>query len=128
MDARVIVIDDDIDTVEVYTAYLKSKGVNVVGVGYNGLEAVSLYKKLKPDLVLLDVMMPEYDGFYALEQIRKIDSNSKILMATADKTEKTRKMLEAAKVNGIVYKPYEINDVLEAVDIIQKGKIVYSAF
>ena len=128
MDARVIVIDDDVDTVEVYTAYLKSKGVNVVGVGYNGLDAVSLYKKLKPDLVLLDVMMPEYNGFYALEQIRKIDSNSKILMATADKTEKTRKMLEAAKVNGIVYKPYEINDVLEAVDIIQKGKIVYSAF
>lgn len=126
MAVRTIVIDDDVDTVEVYAEYLRTKGIDVVGVGYNGKEAVSLYKKLKPDIVLLDVMMPEYDGIYALYEIRKFDPNSKILMSTADKTEETRKLLQNSKVNGIVYKPYEINDVLDAVDIIQKGKMVYS--
>ena len=126
MAVRTIVIDDDEDTVEVYTAYLRSKGIEVVGVGYNGRDAVELYKELQPDIVLLDVMMPEFDGFYALSEIRKLDPSSKILMTTADKTEETRRILQSSKVNGIVYKPYEINDVLEAVDIIQKGKMVYS--
>ena len=116
MPINVIIVDDDIDTVEVYADYLRDSGIHVQGAAANGDEAVKLYKKFKPDIVLLDVMMPLYDGFYALENIRKINPEAKIIMSTADKTEKTRKKLDKLKPNAIVYKPYEIKNVLAAID------------
>lgn len=123
---KAIVIDDDIDTVEIYAEFLKDRGIHVLGAGHNGNEAVRLYKKFKPDVVLLDVMMPEYDGFYALENIRKIDPNSRIIMSTADKTLETRKRLEDGKVNAIVYKPYEIKNVLSAIDEVMAENKAYA--
>ena len=101
---KVIVVDDDVDTVEVFCEYLGIKGVEVLGRGYNGREAVQLYKEKNPDIVLCDVMMPEFDGFYALDQIRQINPNSKIIMVTADLTSDTEKKLHEKKVSGILYK------------------------
>ena len=49
-----IVIDDDLDTVELFSEYLEIKGIHVVGKGYDGKEAVELYQKLKPDVIFLD--------------------------------------------------------------------------
>ena len=72
---KVIVVDDDVDTVEVFCEYLEIKEITVLGRGYNGKTAVELYEKHKPDVALLDVMMPEYDGFYALENIKKINNS-----------------------------------------------------
>ena len=68
---NVLVIDDDLNTVEVFCEFLELSDVKVVGQGYNGKEAVELYIKLKPDIVFLDVMMPEYDGIYAWRGLRK---------------------------------------------------------
>ena len=126
MSCKAIIVDDDIDTVEIYADYLKEKGIHVLGAGYNGNEAVRLYKKFKPDVVLLDVMMPDYDGFYALKNIRDVDPYSKIIMSTADKTHETRKKLEEGNVNAIVYKPYEIKNVLAAIDEVMAGKKIYA--
>ena len=126
MSYKAIIVDDDIDTVEIYADYLKEKGIHVLGAGYNGNEAVRLYKKFKPDVVLLDVMMPDYDGFYALENIRSVDPYSRIIMSTADKTQETRKKLEEGNVNAIVYKPYEIKNVLAAIDEVMAGKKIYA--
>ena len=126
MSCKAIIVDDDIDTVEIYADYLKDRGIHVLGAAYNGNEAVRLYKKFKPDIVLLDVMMPEYDGFYALKNIRDIDPYSRIIMSTADKTQETRKKLEEGNVNAIVYKPYEIKNVLAAIDDVMVGKKVYA--
>ena len=126
MSCKAIIVDDDIDTVEIYADYLKEKGIHVLGAGYNGNEAVRLYKKFKPDIVLLDVMMPDYDGFYALKNIREVNPYSKIIMSTADKTHETRKKLEEENVNAIVYKPYEIKNVLAAIDEVMAGKKIYA--
>ena len=63
---RVVVIEDDHDGAEVLAECLRIKGIDVLEKGYNGLDAVQLYKKLKPDFVLLDMLMPFYDGFYGL--------------------------------------------------------------
>lgn len=60
--ARVIVVDDDPDTVEVFSEYLKLKGIDIVGTGSDGKEAVDLYQEFKPDIIILDMKMPEYDG------------------------------------------------------------------
>lgn len=57
----VIVVDDNEDIVYSMSELLEMYGINVVGKGYNGLECVELYNKLRPDAVLLDLLMPEYD-------------------------------------------------------------------
>ena len=112
---KVIVIDDDIDTVEVFCEYLAIKDINVIGRGYDGKAAVDLYDKLRPDIILLDVMMPDYDGFYGLAGIREINPNAKVVMVTADLTSDTEKKLRALNTSAIVYKPYEIDGVIDTI-------------
>jgi two-component system chemotaxis response regulator CheY len=122
----VIVVDDDRDTVEVFCEYLAIKDIKVLGRGYDGKTAVELYKQLKPDVVLLDVMMPDYDGFYGLEQIRKLDPAAKIIMVTADLTSDTEKKLVELKASAMIYKPYEIDSVIETIETVNKENIVLS--
>ena len=122
----VIVVDDDRDTVEVFCEYLAIKNIKVLGRGFDGRTAVELYKKHKPDVVLLDVMMPDYDGFYGLEKIRKIDPDAKIIMVTADLTSDTEKKLVDLKASAMIYKPYEIDSVIETIEKVNKDNIVLS--
>lgn len=118
---KVVVVDDDVDTVEVFCEYLEIKGVEVVGRGYNGKTAVELYETLKPDIILLDVMMPDYDGFYGLENIKKIDSAAKVIMVTADLTYDTEKRLKELNSSAVIYKPYEIDSVVDMIDKVHKN-------
>jgi CheY-like chemotaxis protein len=117
---RVIVIDDDVDTVAVFSEYLEIKGVEVIGRGYGGREAVELYEKLAPDIVLLDIMMPEYDGFYALTMIKKMDPNAKVIMVTADLTYDVEKLRDLG-ISDLVYKPYDIDKVIQTIQRVHKG-------
>ncbi len=120
----VIVVDDDRDTVEVFCEYLAIKNIQVLGRGYDGKTAVELYKEHKPDIVLLDVMMPDFDGFYGLEQIRKHDPKAKIIMVTADLTSDTEKKLVELKASAMIYKPYEIDSVIETIEKVSKENVV----
>lgn len=107
-----IVIDDDKDTVSVLCDFLQIKGIKVIGRGYNGLDAVELYKKLRPDAVFLDVMMEMYDGLYGLEKIREIQPDANVIMVTADMTNDTHDKLVALDASAIIYKPYDINEIM----------------
>ena len=113
---NVIVVDDDYNTVEVFTEFLELSQVNVVGKGYDGKDGVNLYKRLKPDIVFLDVMMPDFDGFYALENIKKINPNALVVMITADLSTETEIKLENMKATSIVYKPFDIQQIIEIID------------
>lgn len=121
---KAIVIDDDVDTVEVFCEYLEIKDIKVIGRGYNGKTAVELYESLKPDIVLLDVMMPEYDGFFGLENIKKINPAAKVIMVTADLTYDTEKKLKTFNASAVIYKPYEIDTVIETVHKVYKGAVL----
>ncbi len=109
-----IVIDDDHPTIELLSEFLEIKGMKVVGMGYNGKDAVELYKKLKPDFVFLDIMMPKFDGFYALEKIRSVNPDAKVIMVTADLTVETAERLDKLKAL-YVYKPYEFEEIVKVV-------------
>ena len=115
-----IVVDDDFDTVEVFSEYLELKNIHVLGKGYNGKDAVDLYQKLKPDVVFLDVLMPDYDGFYALEKIRKLNPNANVIMVTASLTAQTEDKLKDLNASAIIYKPYDIDNIVETVHRILK--------
>ena len=121
---NVIIIDDDIDTVEIFADYLDLKGINVMATGHNGKIAVELFLKHKPDIVLLYVMMPEYDGFFGLTNILKKDPNARVVMVTADMTTETKNKLDELNASGILYKPYEINTVIKTIDRVIQGERV----
>ena len=107
-----IVIDDDHDVVDVFSDILQILQIETVGKGYDGKEAVELYQKFKPNLVILDLMMPHYDGIYALERIREIDADAKIMVVTADTSSATKEKLKGLKPTTVVYKPTDTETIL----------------
>lgn len=111
-----IVIDDDHGTVMVFSEYLQIKGIHVIGNGYDGMEAIRLYEKLKPDMVFLDVMMDGHDGFYALEKIKEIQPDAVVIMVTADITKETEEKLSKLNASSIICKPYNMDKVMETVN------------
>ena len=119
-----IIIDDDKDTVGVFRDYLKLKKISVLGVGYNGLDAVNLYKKYQPDVVFLDHRMPEYDGTYALHHIREIDPNSTVIIITADNMLDLNPKIKELQPSAIIHKPFDITEVLKTVESVIPKKLL----
>jgi len=119
-----IVIDDEQDVLDVFCEYLKVKNVNVLAEGRNGKDAVELYQKLKPDVVLMDLVMPQYDGFYGIENLRKYDPDSKIIIFSASLTPEYIDMLRKMKVSGISIKPYDMDRIIDLINKVSMGKTV----
>jgi DNA-binding NarL/FixJ family response regulator len=118
-----IVIDDSKMTVQVLCDYLAMINVDVLGRGHNGKDAVELYKKHTPDMVFLDIMMPDYDGYYALENIKKINTNAKVIVVTSDLRQKDSKDLERLRPTKIIFKPFAIDTIKDIVEKIRKSKL-----
>ena len=70
-DIKILLVDDEPDILEIISYNLSSQGYNVITAS-NGLKAIKKAKKEQPDLIIMDVMMPEMDGIEACEQIRQI--------------------------------------------------------
>ncbi|HSF27967.1 MAG TPA: response regulator [Nitrosopumilaceae archaeon] len=119
-----IVVDDSIDIVELFSTCLELKGIKVLGKGYNGNDAFELFRQLRPDIVFLDIMMPKYDGFYALEKIREIDPQAKILMVTADLTSETAERLKGLSSTAVIYKPFNFEVLLRTIDMLTRSSVV----
>jgi CheY-like chemotaxis protein len=117
-----LVVDDDIYNVDLFCEYLELLNVKVVGRGYNGREAVDLYIQHKPDVVFLDILMPEYDGIYALENIRKIDPNAYVVIITAVVDNASKNKIATLNPNHIVTKPFEPESIAEILENITKLK------
>ena len=114
----VIIIDDDQDTLDVTVELLELEEIKILGTANNGKQAVELFEKNRPQLVVLDIMMPYFDGFYAMEKIWEIDPTANFLVITADISEETKEKLqkiEQLKPISVLFKPYEINDVVKEV-------------
>ncbi|ASJ16089.1 two-component system response regulator [Thermococcus chitonophagus] len=114
--ARILIVDDAAFMRMLLKKILTQAGHEVVGEASNGKEAVELYKKLKPDLVTMDIVMPEMDGITAVKEIMKIDPNAKIIMITAVGQE--AKVMEALKsgAKGYIVKPFQAQKVIEEVN------------
>lgn len=123
----VLVVDDNPDVLSLFVELLELKSFQVVGTGRNGKEAVTQYEKLRPDITFLDVVMPNTDGIYALDLIREINPDAIVVMITTDLSQDTAKRLEDLKATAVVYKPFDINDLVNIVDEIESdtksGKI-----
>lgn len=117
-----LVVDDDIDTVDLFTEFLGVYDCEVLAKAYDGKTAVDMYEKLFPDVVFSDVMMPDHDGFYLLENIRKINPNAVIIMITGDVRFDTIDKLNQLKANAIIQKPFEMQKMISTVhDLLLKN-------
>ena len=76
---KILIVDDDPDIIEILTYNLSNEGYNVKSA-VNGIEALKKAKKFIPDIILLDVMMPEMDGIEACSNLREIESLSKSMI------------------------------------------------
>ncbi|WP_277750919.1 response regulator [Anaerobacillus alkaliphilus] len=81
--ARIMIVDDAAFMRMTLKNIISQAGHEVVGEAANGLEAVETYKLTQPELVTMDITMPEMDGIQALKEIKKIDPKAKILMCSA---------------------------------------------
>ena len=108
----VIVIDDDVDSIYIISEYLKLKNYSVIGSGTNGKEAVELYIERQPDLLILDMKMPEYDGVYAIKNIKKVFPDAKIIVITAYRDEYD---FSDYKVSAVLQKPYHVSELLKKI-------------
>ena len=72
MTIQALVVDDDQNVLNTFVDLLEICKIDVIGTAKNGKEAIEQFKKSTPDLVFLDIMMPEFDGRYALKEIRNL--------------------------------------------------------
>ena len=113
--ARVLVVDDAAFMRKMVSDALAKGGHEVVGEAGNGVEAVARFQELKPDLMTLDITMPEKDGLTALAEIVAADPSARVVMCSALGQES--KVLEAIKLGAkdFVVKPFQPARVIEAV-------------
>ena len=113
--AKILVVDDAAFMRMMLKDILTKEGHEIVGEAKDGNEAVTKYKELKPDVVTMDITMPNKDGIEALREIRSYDSNAKVVMCSA--MGQQAMVIEAVK-NGakdFVVKPFENEKVVEAI-------------
>lgn len=111
----VLIVDDDQDSRDTLSDLLELKGINVLAKAIDGYDAVQKFTQYKPDLVLMDMMMPEYDGFYGLEHIKNIDSMAKIIMITADQSKSTHDKIYKYMHTKIILKPIDTNKLIKLI-------------
>ena len=113
--ARVLVVDDAAFMRKVVSDALVSGGHEVVGEAGNGAEAVQRYQELSPELVTLDITMPEKDGLEALGEIISLDPAARVLMCSALGQES--KVIESIQLGAkdFVVKPFQPDRVLDAI-------------
>ena len=114
--AKILVVDDAAFMRMMLKNILSASGHEVVGEAENGVQSAEKYEKLKPDLVTMDIVMPELDGIEATKEITRCFPEAKIIMCTA--VGQQAKVLEAMKAGakGYIVKPFQAPKVVEEVN------------
>ena len=115
MGKNILICDDAAFMRMMIKDFLSKNGYNVVGEAENGAIAVDKYKELHPDLVLMDITMPEMDGIQALKNIKAADGGANVIMCSA--MGQQAMVIEAIQsgAKDFIVKPFQPDRVLEAV-------------
>ncbi|NGQ94018.1 response regulator [Brevibacillus sp. SYP-B805] len=112
---KVLIVDDAAFMRMMIKEILTKNGYTVVGEASDGAQAVEKYKELGPDLVTMDITMPEMDGITALKEIRKIDPNARIIMCSAMGQQAMVIDAIQAGAKDFIVKPFQADRVIEAI-------------
>ena len=105
---KVLVVDDSLIMRRNITKMVDSLGHKVIGEAKDGHEALVLYARLKPDLVTMDITMPEMDGITAVQELKKIDKHVKIIMVTSHGQEEMVINAIRSGAGGYLLKPLNL--------------------
>lgn len=123
---KILVVDDEVDFTEMMKIRLEANNYEVI-IANNGKEVIEIFKKDKPDAILLDIMMPEVDGITVLKQIRAQDAKIPVFMITAFSNEERVKLAGKLNASGFIVKSRndlaeEIRNITSAIEIADKYK------
>jgi len=112
---RVLIVDDAAFMRMMIKDILEKNGYDVVAEANNGIKAVEMYKREKPDVVTMDITMPDMDGIEAVKAIREFDPAAKIIMCSAMGQQSMVMDAIRAGAKDFVVKPFQPDRVLEAI-------------
>lgn len=115
MSKKILIVDDAAFMRMMIKDILSKNGYEVVGEAENGAKAIEKFKELTPDLVIMDITMPELDGIVAVKEIKKIDGDSKIIMCSAMGQQAMVIESIQAGARDFIVKPFQAERVVEAV-------------
>ncbi|MCG8539807.1 MAG: response regulator [Clostridia bacterium] len=111
----ILIVDDAAFMRMMIRDVLSKNGYEILGEAENGQKAIEKYKELNPDLVIMDITMPEVDGIQAVKEIKKLSPDAKIVMCSA--MGQQAMVIEAiqAGARDFIVKPFQADRVIEAV-------------
>lgn len=112
----VLVVDDAMFMRHAIKQMLENSEFNVIGEADNGMNALIKFKELQPDIVTMDITMPEIDGIEAVQLIKRLNPEAKILMMSAMGQEPMVKDAILAGARGFLVKPFKQEDVIKALN------------
>src|SRR5216110_1682157 len=121
MGSRILIVDDSSMSRRIVRGILESAGHEVTEAA-DGLAALEHYSLEKPDLVVLDMVMTGMYGLEALQKLREIDGQARIIVATADVQSSTRDMAEQAGSSGFLAKPIKKDELLNLVNSVLEDR------
>lgn len=118
--AKILIVDDDPDVLESIEAALEAEGALTM-TSMDGNEAVELCLEHKPELVVLDMMLPSRSGFLVLERIKGREDSPMVVMVTANSGKRHQAYAESLGVDGYLLKPFPLERLLDkAVELLKR--------
>ncbi len=118
---RILLIDDNDITREVLRVVLRGQGYQIVGEAGDGDQGLQMALEQKPDLILLDVMMPQVSGLDILPRIREQLPDTRILLVTGSEDHETLREAARSGIDGFIMKPFRARHITEAVSKVIPG-------
>lgn len=113
---RILIVDDAAFMRMMIRDILTKNGFEVVGEAQDGVQAIEKFKELHPDLITMDITMPEMDGIAALKEIKNLDPNAKVIMCSAMGQQAMVIDAIQAGAKDFIVKPFQSDRVIEAIN------------
>ncbi len=129
MKTKILLVDDQVLFVESLKSVFQSRGsdIEVVGTAYNGEEGIRKAEELQPDIILMDVRMPEMDGVQAMEEIRgRMPSVKVVMLTTYDDDAYVKKAIQNGAV-GYILKDIPPKELLDIIRVVRNGAFLLSS-
>lgn len=111
----ILIVDDDRDLLSAMTTSLAETGATVETAG-DGAKAVELAESVSPDLIVLDIMLPQKSGFLVLEKLRLLPESPRVIMITGNQGRRHKQYAETLGVDEYLNKPFRMEALLEAAE------------
>ncbi|MCA9407758.1 MAG: response regulator [Candidatus Omnitrophica bacterium] len=116
MQKKVLIIDDDPDMLKLVKVNLEAKGFKIYAT-HSGKEGLAIWKKDQPDLILLDVLMPEMDGLSFMREVQSRTDLKNIPIVVLSAKEGIRELFTMDGIVGHVSKPFEYDELLSIINL-----------